>query len=168
MADRKKTIEDRDLVALVEAAQGHEVTERDWKLKNYVITSGNEMYSTACVTLVRGGEEVTESAFGTGPVFASIRAVEKIVRHPFSLQDFQIQAVTERRDALGEVSVKVQDEAGTYRGRGVSTDIIEGSILSTLDAVNKMLDGKARLGTGAASIAQHSFEDDMLSGHTDR
>ena len=82
--------------------------------------------------------------------------------------DFQIQAVTERRDALGEVSVKVQDEPGTYRGRGVSTDIIEGSILSTLDAVNKMLDGKARLGTGAASLAQHSFEDDMLSGHTDR
>ena len=168
LADRKKTIEDRDLVALVEAAQGREITERDWKLKNYVITSGNEMYSTACVTLVRGGEEVTESAFGTGPVFASIRAVEKIVRHPFSLMDFQIQAVTERRDALGEVSVKVQDESGTYRGRGVSTDIIEGSILSTLDAVNKMLDGKARLGTGAASLAQHSFEDDMLSGHTDR
>lgn len=168
LADRKKTIEDRDLVALVEAATGHTESALDWKLKNYVITSGNEMYSTACVTLVRNGEEVTESAFGTGPVFASIRAVEKIVRHPFSLLDFQIQAVTERRDALGEVTVKVQDESGTYRGKGVSTDIIEGSILSTLDAVNKMLDGKARLGTGAASLAQHSFEDDMLSGHTDR
>lgn len=168
LADRKKTIEERDLVALVEAETGHTASALDWKLKNYVITSGNEMYSTACVTLTRNGEEVTESAFGTGPVFAAIRAVEKIVRHPFSLLDFQIQAVTERRDALGEVSVKVQDETGTYRGRGVSTDIIEGSILSTLDAVNKMLDGKARLGTGAASIAQHSFEDDMLSGHTDR
>lgn len=168
LADRKKTIEDRDLIALVEAETGHSESALDWKLKNYVITSGNEMYSTACVTLTRNGEEVTESAFGTGPVFASIRAVEKIVRHPFSLLDFQIQAVTERRDALGEVTVKVQDEAGTYRGKGVSTDIIEGSILSTLDAVNKMLEGRARLGTGAASIAQHSFEDDLLSGHTDR
>lgn len=168
LADRKKTIEDRDLIALVEAFTGHVKSDLDWKLKNYVITSGNEMYSTACVTLVRNGEEVTESAFGTGPVFAAIRAVEKIVRHPFSLLDFQIQAVTERRDALGEVTVKVQDEAGVYRGKGVSTDIIEGSIFSTLDAVNKMLDGKARLGTGAASLAQHSFEDDMLSGHTDR
>lgn len=168
LADRKKIIEDRDLIALVEAETGHSESALDWKLKNYVITSGNEMYSTACVTLTRNGEEVTESAFGTGPVFASIRAVEKIVRHPFSLLDFQIQAVTERRDALGEVTVKVQDEAGTYRGKGVSTDIIEGSILSTLDAVNKMLEGRARLGTGAASIAQHSFEDDLLSGHTDR
>jgi len=31
-----------------------------------------------------------------------------------------------------------------------------------------MIEGKARLGTGAASVAQHSFEGDMLSGHTDR
>ena len=60
------------------------------------------------------------------------------------------------------------DEA--FRGRGVSTDIIEGSILSTLDAVNKMLDGPATaLSAGAASKAQHSFDEaDMLSGHTDK
>ena len=169
LADRKKTIEDRDLVALVETAQGRVSGSNDWKLKNYVITSGNEMYSTACVTLVRGDKTVTESAYGTGPVFASVRAVEKIVKHPFSLQDYQIQAVTERRDALGEVLVKISDATGTYRGRGVSTDIIEGSILSTLDAVNKMLDEKATpLGEGAASSVQHAALDDMLSGHTDK
>ena len=82
--------------------------------------------------------------------------------------DYQIQAVTERRDALGEVTVKIQDGHGTYRGKGVSTDIIEGSILSTLDAVNKMLAGAA-LGSGAASSVQmSSFEDDMLSGQTDK
>jgi 2-isopropylmalate synthase len=169
LADRKKTIEDRDLVALVESALGRTVGANDWKLKNYVITSGNEMYSTACVTLVRGDETVTESAFGTGPVFASVRAVEKIVRHPFSLQDYQIQAVTEDRDALGEVLVKISDETGTYRGRGVSTDIIEGSILSTLDAVNKMLDEKeSPLGDGAAAAVQHASGEDLLSGRTDR
>lgn len=169
LADRKKTIEDRDLVALVETAEGRGALVDAWKLKNYVITSGNEMYSTACVTLVRDGSEVTESAYGTGPVFASIRAVEKIVDHPFRLLDYQIQAVTERRDALGEVLVKIADDAGVYRGRGVSTDILEGSILSTLDAVDKMLHGK-RLGTGAASSVQHSaFEGDMLcGGHTDK
>ena len=63
--------------------------------------------------------------------------------------------------------MKIQDASGTYRGKGVSTDIIEGSILSTLDAVNKMLAGVA-LGSGAAACAQRSFDDDMLSGHTDR
>ena len=128
------------------------------------------MFSTACVALVRGKKEVTESAYGTGPIYACIRAVEKIVKHPFSLQDYQIQAVTERRDALGEVTVKVSDPRGTFRGRGVSTDIIEGSILSTLDAVNKMLDANtSALGEGAASKVQQTFaEEDMLSGHTDK
>ncbi len=168
LADRKKTIEDRDIIALVADALGHEAHATDWSLKNYVITSGNEMYSTACVTLVKDGEAVTDSAYGTGPVFASVRAIEKIVGHPFSLLDYQLQAVTERRDALGEVLVKISDEKGTYRGRGVSTDILEGSILATLDAVNKMLDGKT-LGTGAASSAQQTFADDMLAdGHTDK
>lgn len=170
LADRKKTVEDRDIIALVEASVGRKAGADDWTLDNYVVSSSNKMYSTACVTLVKGGKTATESAFGTGPIFAAIRAVEKLVKHPFSLQDYQIQAVTERRDALGEVTVKIADGTGVYRGRGVSTDIIEGSILSTLDAVNKMLSGRgAALGSGAASSAQHSFGDDMLSaGHTDK
>lgn len=169
LADRKKTIEDRDIIALIDAAAGRKTDENDWKLDNYVVSSSNKMFSTACVTLVKNGKQYSESAFGTGPIFAAVRAVEKLIKHPFSLQDFQIQAVTERRDALGEVRVKIQDADGVYRGRGISTDIIESSILSTLDAVNKMLDGKnSSLGTGAASVAQHSFDDDMLSGHTDR
>lgn len=170
LADRKKTIEDRDIVALVEAAVGHPHRANDWQLVNYVVSSGNRMYSTACVTLEREGEKVTETAYGTGPVFASVRAIEKIVRHPFKLLDYRIDAVTEFRDALGEVNVKISDDAGVYRGKGVSTDVIEGSILSTLDAVNRMLAGQSeRLGGGAASIAQQTYEEDMLSGgHTDK
>ncbi len=170
LADRKKRIEDRDIDALVEAATGHAESANDWKLVNYVVSSGKETLSTACVTLTRGGKKATESAFGTGPVYASIRAVEKLVRHPFSLRDYQIQAVTERRDALGEVTVKISDARGTFRGRGVSTDIIEGSILATLNAVNRMLDENASaLGSGAASAVQHAGEqDDLLSGRTDR
>ncbi len=170
LADRKKTIEDRDIVALVDVATGHIAGENDWKLDNYVVSSSNKMYSTACVTLVKSGKTSTASSFGTGPIFAAIRAVEKIVGHPFSLEDYQIQAVTERRDALGEVSVKIADGTGTYRGRGVSTDVIEGSILATLDAINKMLAGsRAALGSGAASSVQRSYEDDdLLRGRTDR
>ena len=170
LADRKKTIEDRDIVALVEAVVGHARRASDWTLVNYVVSSGNRMYSTACVTLAREGTEATETAYGTGPVFASIRAIEKIVAHPFKLLDYRIQAVTESRDALGEVDVKIADDAGTYRGKGVSTDVIESSILATLDAVNSMLVGqRERLGAGAAAIAQQTYEADMLTGgHTDK
>ena len=61
LADRKKTMEDRDILALVEAETGRVAGENDWKLVNYVVSSSNKMFSTACGTLSRGGKETTES-----------------------------------------------------------------------------------------------------------
>ncbi len=106
---------------------------------------------------------------GTGPVYAALRAVEKIVDHPFSLEDYTLQAVTEHRDALGEVFVKLRDERGTYRGRGVSTDVIEASILSCLAAINKMVDGApAKREHPFKPTNDHSFENDMLMNNSDK
>lgn len=169
LADRKKSVTDRDIAALAESEGGGTAADAPrFKLDSFVVTSGNKMSATANVILTRGNETFQDSAIATGPVYASIRAVEKIIGHPFSLDDYHLNAVTEHRDALGEVTVKISDASGSYRGRGVSTDVIEASILACLSAVNRMLEG-ASLGTGAASKVQHSFENDMLSaGHSDK
>jgi len=140
--------------------------DEQWKLDSFVVNSGNRMTSSAVVTLQQGKRKWTEVSIGTGPVYAAIRSVEKIIKHPFSLDDYQLQAVTEHRDALGEVRVKLSDQTGTYRGRAVSTDVIEASILACLNAVNNMLSNSNQaLGTGSAAAAQHTFENDMLTGH---
>ncbi|MFA7371907.1 MAG: alpha-isopropylmalate synthase regulatory domain-containing protein, partial [Sphaerochaetaceae bacterium] len=78
----------------------------------------------------------------TGPVYACFKAVEKIINYSFVLEDYQLRAVTEHRDALGEVLVKISDSRGVYRGRGVSTDVIEASLKSLLTAVNRMIEGE--------------------------
>ena len=141
LADRKKKITDRDLVALAESRVASKGTStQEWRLDSFVVNSGNHMSATAQITLVKGRRSVQEAAIGTGPIYAAFRAVEKIIRHRFVLEDYRIEAVTERRDALGEVLVKISDTRGTYRGRGVSTDVIEGSILALLVAVNRMLE----------------------------
>ncbi len=168
VADRKKTVTDRDLIALAgsTAASGGTTT---WRLSSFVVNSGNNMISTACVELLNAatGKTTREVAMGTGPIYAAIKAVEKLIRHPFSLEDYQLSAVTEHRDALGEVRVVIADDSGKYRGRGVSTDIIEASILACLSGINAMLEsGGAALGTGAASSAQRTFENDMLAPHS--
>ena len=143
LADRKKQITDRDLVALAESRVAAKVRDaREWRLDSFVVNSGNHMSATAQIALVRGKRRVQDAAIGTGPIYAAFRAVEKIIRHRFILEDYRIEAVTERRDALGEVLVKISDAKGTYRGRGVSTDVIEGSILALLVAVNRMLEAK--------------------------
>ncbi|MBP5511698.1 MAG: 2-isopropylmalate synthase [Kiritimatiellae bacterium] len=171
LCDRKKAVTDRDLCALAEntasAVDGIGDDSR-WVLESFVVNSGNRMSSSAVVTLRKGKKSVQEVALGTGPVYAALRAVEKIVKHPFSLDDYQLQAVTEHRDALGEAQVKLSDATGTYRGRGLSTDVIEASLLACLSAVNSMLSNGHALGTGAASNAQHQFAEDMLAGHSDK
>lgn len=143
LADRKKRITGRDLAALVEArAARKETGVPEWRLDSFVVNSGNRMKATAQVALVKGNRRVEEAAIGNGPVYASFRAVEKIIRRKFILEDYRIEAVTEHRDALGEVLVKISDGEKSWRGRGVSTDIIEGSILALLVAVNKMFESK--------------------------
>ena len=156
LADRKKTIEDRDLVALMESALAVGADPKKmWMLDSFVVNSGNRMISTACVSLRKGKKKYREVAMGAGPVNASLKAIEKIIRHPFVLEDYRLQAVTEGREALGEVLVKISDETGFYRGRGVSTDVIEASILSCLVAVNHMLDeNTAAKALGAATAAR--------------
>ncbi len=81
-----------------------------------------------------------------------------------------MQAVTEHRDALGEVHVKITDEHGMYRGRGVSTDVIEASILSCLAAVNRMLDEASSISGGGSlrPTTSPNLENDMLRSHSDK
>ena len=143
LADRKKQITDRDLAALAESrVAARSANAKEWKLDSFVVNSGNHMSATAQIALVRGKRRVQDAAMGTGPIYAAFRAVEKIIRHRFTLEDYRIEAVTEGRDALGEVLVKISDARGTYRGRGVSTAVIEGSILALLVAVNRMMEAR--------------------------
>lgn len=167
LCDLKKEISDKDIIALVESRQSN--TEKPiWTLERFVVNSGNQMTSTACIALKKDGKVYQDVAMGTGPVYASLRCVEKLIKHSFNLEDYQLQAVTEHRDALGEVLVKISDAQGTFRGRGVSTDVIEASILSCLSAVNKMLDVDTPAISKGAPASLMSHENDMLSGHTDR
>ncbi len=167
LCDRKKVITDRDIYALADIHHNSGEIE-GWSLNKFVVNSGNTMISTACITLEKDGKQYTEVAIGTGPVYASLRCVEKIIKHNFSLDDYQLQAVTEHRDALGEALVKISDKTGTFRGRGVSTDVIEASILSCLNAVNKMLSEEGNPLSSGQSASELSAASDMLIGHTDK
>jgi 2-isopropylmalate synthase len=138
VADKKKEITDRDLVALMES--GTHAAPKIYELDTFVVNSGNNMTATACVTLRRDGKKMQAVEMATGPVYACFKAVERIIKHSYVLEDYQLRAVTEHRDALGEVLVKISDNHGVYRGRGVSTDVIEASMQSLLAAVNRMIE----------------------------
>jgi len=71
-------------------------------------------------------------------VDAVFKAIEKVTGIQARLRDYRIQSVTVGEDAQGEVSLEVEHETGVYRGRALSTDIIEGSARAFLDVVNRI------------------------------
>ncbi|MEW6524741.1 MAG: 2-isopropylmalate synthase [Bacillota bacterium] len=137
LADRKKELTDQDIEAMVEEEifPAPEV----FRFEDFQVTSGNRAMSTATVRLSGPGREVSEAAVGEGPVDALYRAIDRAVGTSHRLLDYSLRAVTGGKDALGEVTVRVQDGAGVHTGRGVSPDILEASARAYLAAVNKSL-----------------------------
>ena len=93
----------------------------------------------AAVQLQHNDASVMEAAIGDGPIFSAFNAIERIVGGEWPLQDYNIKAVTEGEDALGEVTVRVGCGEESYTGKGLSPDIIEASIRAYLNAINRAI-----------------------------
>lgn len=137
LADKKKEISDRDIEALIDdkSADVPQVLE----LESFQINSGNKLISTAVVTIKKFGKILTEAATGDGPIDAAYNAIERMIGMEIKLEDYSLKAVTEGKDALGEVSVKISFGDKVSSGRSVSTDIIEASIKGYINAINRMI-----------------------------
>ncbi|MCL1846667.1 MAG: 2-isopropylmalate synthase [Coriobacteriia bacterium] len=139
IADRKKEVYDEDLEALM--AEYDRNIDALWTLKTLQVSCGVPLVATATVVLVDAqGVEHLANATGTGPIDASYKAVSEIVQVDNDLKEFVVQAITRGIDALGEVTVRVEDAAGTvFSGRGADGDIIVSSTKAYLNALNRML-----------------------------
>ncbi|MFC1997720.1 2-isopropylmalate synthase [Chloroflexota bacterium] len=161
LADKKKSITDADLEALVtdEIYQPHEI----YSLDGLQVACGTMGMPTATVRLIGPDETIyVEAAVGTGPVDAVYKAIDEVVQAPNTLLEFSIRAITEGIDALGEVTVRVKAENGmaprrtspqsgrerrlTFGGHGADTDIIVASAKAYLAAINKLLAASGRFG----------------------
>ncbi len=154
LADKKKVITEADLQALLGAQTNK--GEEYYSLQGLQVSCGTMGMPTATVRL-RGpdGELHTHAAVGTGPVHATYCAIDAIVGVPNTLLEFNVHAVTEGIDALGEVTVRLQandnqlperaspqngrTHVRTFGGYGADTDIIVAAAKAYLVALNKLL-----------------------------
>ncbi len=134
---QSKTIGTRELDTIV-ATIAMQVPST-YQLITYVINSGNTFSSSAHITVQKGEKTLQAISLGDGPIDAAFKALEQIVGHHYELDDFQIHAVTEGREAVGSALVKLRSERGLHAGQGISTDIIGASIRAYLDALNKIV-----------------------------
>ena len=144
LADRKKTIDERDLAVLVAGATGH--APRGYEILQLQVAGGTHTIPTATVRMrAPDGSTHLASETGDGPVDACCRAVNAVTGQLGELEGFAVRAVTEGIDALGEVTVRVRDyhTGRTYRGYGAHTDVVTASATAYVDAVNRLLHARA-------------------------
>ncbi len=137
IADRKKTVSDDDLEAIV--GTGKVRVPESFVLESFVVNSGNTINSTASVSLRHAGERLDNVAIGDGPIDAVFKAIDKITKTGYALDDYSIRAVTAGEDALGEATVRLRKNGRRFTGRGVSMDIIESSVHAYISAINKVV-----------------------------
>lgn len=138
LADSKKTVTDADLEALI-ADEFHKPQEF-FVLDDIQVMCGTMGMPTATVKLRNmDGVTLVHAAVGAGPVDASYKAIDAIVKVPNVLVEYSVHSVTEGIDALGEVTVRIESQGRTFGGYGADSDIIVSSVKAYLAALNRML-----------------------------
>jgi len=149
IADKKKSISDGDISAIASTYSqiSAESLAGTYELSDFSVHSGSGGSKAVCVIslikAVEAGEDAAEAivdvALGDGPVDAAFNAIDKIAgTQDLKLSFYNISSATDGKDAVGEVLVKLERGGRLYNGRGISTDILEASILAYLNAINKI------------------------------
>ena len=110
-----------------------------YHLETYTTTSSNVSSSMSQVTLKCGDEIIRGVSSGDGPIDSAFRAIEQCIGHHYELDDFQVQSVTEGKEALGSALVRLRNNGKLYSGNGTSTDIVAASIRAYINALNKIV-----------------------------
>lgn len=153
LCDKKRSVYDEDIEALVESHMERTNPINEWVLMDLQVTAGSSVLPTATIKLRNAkGDIVIDASIGDGPVDAIYSAMQRIMGVEVKLLDYKIRAITSGEDAQGEVFVKVQDGDRSFSGKGVSTDVIDASARAFLSALNRIMINRAiQANSGAES-----------------
>lgn len=138
LADKKGTVYDDDLVTLMEASSGDDVKDM-YVLDHLSVSCGKGTIPTATARITIDGKQSAQAAAcGDGAVDAATKAIDEIVGYKIKIDNFNIGAITEGREAQAKVTICASSAEGSFVGNGVSTDIVEASAVAYMDIVNKI------------------------------
>ena len=103
-----------------------------------VVLTGTMVKPSATVKMEVGGETKTYAAFGDGPIDAAYKAITHLAQSKCKLLKFAVSSITGGTEALGEVSVRLEDEGHIVTGQGVDPDIVTASARSYINGLNRL------------------------------
>jgi len=137
VCEKKDAIGAKELEALI--ASSAMQAPSTYHLESYTTSSSNVTASMSQVTLKRHGEIIRGVSSGDGPVDSAFRAIEQCIGYHYELDDFQVQSVTQGKEALGSALVRLRNNGKLYSGNGISADIVAASIRAYINALNKIV-----------------------------
>ena len=137
VCEKKGAVGSKEFEALI--ASSAMQAPSTYHFETYTTTSSNMTSSMSQVTLKCADEIMCGVASGEGPIDSAFRAIEQCIGHHYELDDFQVQSVTEGKEALGSALVRLRNNGKLYSGNGTSTDIVAASIRAYINALNKIV-----------------------------
>lgn len=136
LADRKKDIFDQDIEAII----AEEVLRpaETYKLISLTVMSGSDVVPTATVRMEIEGKECHGAELGNGPVDATYNAILKLTGRRARLARFEISAITGGTDALGEVTIALEEQEKVAVGKGAHEDILVACAKAMVNALNRL------------------------------
>ena len=141
MADRKLEIGEEELRAIA-AAGPSGVPAAVVEMVGINVSGGHDTTPTAVVALSKAGVTSEYTGHGGGMIHAAFSAIRQCFGIGARLVDYRVVPVTSGADAMAEVNVVVRVGDNTYSGKGVSTDVVEGSAEAFVDALNRAIGAK--------------------------
>jgi 2-isopropylmalate synthase len=144
LADTKKEIFEEDLETII--SEEIDRPEQAYRLVALHVESGTSTTPTATVELAVGDRTIKSTGHGDGPVDAAYRTIASLTQTKSRLASYVVKGITGGTDALGEVTVTVEEDGGSVSGHGSDTDIIVASVRAYLSALNKLAARAAKQG----------------------
>jgi 2-isopropylmalate synthase len=136
LADKKKELFDGDIEALV--MQSGTDAPGPWQLVEVQVSTAPGQAKADIKLKHVDGRDVAQSVTAAGPVDAIIKAIEQATHLQAAVAKFEVRSVSLGEDAQGEALITVDHDGRSYRGVGLSTNIIEAAALAFLEVVNRI------------------------------
>ncbi len=136
LADHKKSVFDEDIEAIIadEVLRPNEI----YKLISVTIMSGSHVVPTATVRMEIEGKECHGAELGNGPVDATYNTILRLTGRRPKLLRFAISAITGGTDALGEVTIRLEEQGKQAVGKGAHEDILVAAAKAMVNALNRL------------------------------
>ena len=139
LADRKKEIYDEDILALINEAS--DKTPKVYELISLQLSDCSDGMPSAAAKIKFEDEIFIDAAIGEGTIDAVFKAIDRISGINGRLLDYKVEAVSEGKDALAKVMVKVifDENKPPVMGHGLSIDTMLASAKAYINALNNYL-----------------------------